>query len=149
MEPIDGAPQALRRLATEGVWIRVATHRLFIPNFHQIAVEQTIGWLENHDIRYWDLCLIEDKAAIRADLFIEDNPKNIRRLLANKTDTICMTNPTNQDATDITRRAKNWAEAEEMIRKKYYKWRVDRSLKLPERHGMEPEDEKDSEKSDE
>src|SRR5438270_11461204 len=33
MKPIPGAPQALRRLGTEGVRIRIITHRLFIRRF--------------------------------------------------------------------------------------------------------------------
>lgn len=142
MKPIQGAPQALRRLSTEGVWIRVATHRLFIPNFHATAAQQTIQWLETNDIRYWDLCLIEDKSAIRANLFIEDNPKNIRALLAQGTDVICMTNPINSGEADITQRAANWIEAEEMIRDKYTAWRVGRKLP-PTQRGIKPEGESD------
>jgi len=142
VKPIEGAPQALRRLSTEGVWIRVATHRLFIPNFHASAAQQTILWLETNDIRYRDLCLIEDKSAIRADLFIEDNPKNIRALLAEGTDVICMTNPINIGEADITQRAANWIEAEVMIRDKYTAWRKGR--KLPPTHrGIKPDDEID------
>ena len=140
MKPIEGAPQSLRRLSTEGVWIRVATHRLFIPNFHATAAQQTIQWLEENDIRYWDLCLIEDKAAIRANLFIEDNPSNIHRLLEQGTDVICMTNPTNQDDTSITQRANNWSEAENLIRAKYNHWRSEQGLS-PTKPGIAPNDE--------
>lgn len=139
MEPIKDAPQALRRLSAEGVWIRVATHRLFIPNFHATAAEQTIRWLEANDIRYWDLCLIEDKAAIRANLFIEDNPVNIHRLLDEKTDVICITNPINENDSSITQRANNWTEAESMIREKYNTWRLSKGL-LPTEPGIAPLD---------
>lgn len=140
MEPIKGAPQSLRRLSTEGVWIRVATHRLFIANFHATAAQQTIQWLETNDIRYWDLCLIEDKAAVRADLFIEDSPSNIHRLMKEGTDVICMTNPTNENDTSITQRADSWAEAESMIRTKYNVWRSERGLP-PTQPGIAPTDE--------
>lgn len=140
MEPIPGAAQALRRLSTEGVWIRVATHRLFIANFHATAAQQTIQWLESNDIRYWDLCLIEEKAAIRADLFVEDSPNNIRQIIKAGVDVICMTNPINSKDADITLRAANWDEAEGMIRTRYNKWRSDRGL--PEtKPGIAPLDE--------
>jgi len=59
--PMPGAPQALRRLSIEGVRIRIITHRLFIKYFHQVAVSQTIEWLDRHDIPYWDLCLCSKK----------------------------------------------------------------------------------------
>ena len=138
MKPIAGAAQALRRLSAEGIWIRVATHRLFIDNFHAQAAEQTIRWLEQHDIRYWDLCLIKDKSAIFADLFIEDNPSNIRALLAKGTDTICITNSINRDDVDIKQRAANWDDAESMIRAKYYAWLKKKNLTLPPGPGLEP-----------
>ena len=45
MAPIPGAPQSIRRLGTEGIRIRIITHRLFIRWFHEIAVAQTVRWL--------------------------------------------------------------------------------------------------------
>src|ERR1022692_4764522 len=44
--PIPGAPQSIRRLGTEGVRIRIITHRLFLRHFHQAAVAQTVMWLD-------------------------------------------------------------------------------------------------------
>jgi 5'(3')-deoxyribonucleotidase len=74
LKPLDGAPQVLRRLAhKERVRIRIITHRLFIPYFHAIAVQQTLEWLDRYDIPYWDLCLMKDKAAVGADLYLEDS----------------------------------------------------------------------------
>src|SRR5262245_27627768 len=37
MPPIAGAPRAIRRLGTEGVRVRIITHRLFIRYFHEVA----------------------------------------------------------------------------------------------------------------
>ncbi len=82
LPPMPGAPQALRRLSKAGVRIRIITHRLFIKYFHQIAVSQTIQWLDRHDIPYWDLCFMQQKTAVGADLYIEDSPANIERLRA-------------------------------------------------------------------
>src|SRR2546425_66692 len=53
---IAGARKYLRRLSNEGARIRIVTHRLFIPYFHNTAVSQTIDWLDLNGIPYWDLC---------------------------------------------------------------------------------------------
>jgi 5'(3')-deoxyribonucleotidase len=82
LPPMPGAPQALRRLSAQDVRIRIITHRLFIKYFHQVAVRQTIEWLDFHDIPYWDLCFMREKAAVGADLYVEDSPENVARLRA-------------------------------------------------------------------
>src|SRR4051812_45225760 len=70
VEPIEGAAQALRRLGTEGVRIRIITHRLFIRYFHEVAVAQTVSWLDAHGIPYWDLCFMRDKQLVNADIYV-------------------------------------------------------------------------------
>ena len=75
LKPMPGAPQVLRRLSDMGVRIRIITHRLLIKNFHRVAVQQTVDWLDGHDIPYWDLCFLADKSAVGADLYVEDSPR--------------------------------------------------------------------------
>jgi 5'(3')-deoxyribonucleotidase len=111
--PMAGAPQALRRLSIEGVRIRIITHRLFIKYFHQVAVSQTIGWLDRHDIPYWDLCFMQQKTAVGADLYIEDSPSNIERLRAEGQKTIVFTNSTNEHLAGP--RAHTWEEVVRMV----------------------------------
>jgi 5'(3')-deoxyribonucleotidase len=113
MPPMPGAPQALRRLSIEGVRIRIITHRLFIKYFHQVAVSQTIQWLDRHDIPYWDLCFMQQKTAVGADLYIEDSPANIERLRAEDQKTIVFTNSTNEHLPGP--RAHNWQEVLELV----------------------------------
>ena len=108
LPPMVGAPQTLRRLSKEGVRIRIITHRLFIKYFHQIAVTQTIQWLDRHDIPYWDLCFMQQKTAVGADLYIEDSPANIERLRAEELKTIVFSNSTNEHLPGP--RAGSWAE---------------------------------------
>lgn len=97
LQPIAGAPAALRRIsALRDVRIRIITHRLFIKYFHQVAVRQTIEWLDCHDIPYWDLCFMREKAAVGADLYVEDSPENIARLRAQGLKTIVFSNSTNE-----------------------------------------------------
>ncbi len=129
LEPIKGAPAVLRRLSARGVRIRIVTHRLFIKHFHQDAVSQTTAWLDHHGIPYWDLCFMKDKAAVGADLYIEDAPDNIKKLRANGHDTIIFTNSTNRDLDGP--RACSWEELEHIVIEKIGEWTAratDRSM---------------------
>jgi 5'(3')-deoxyribonucleotidase len=113
LPPTARAPQTLRRLSKAGVRIRVITHRLFIKYFHQIAVSQTIQWLDRHDIPYWDLCFMQQKTAVGADLYIEDSPANVERLRAEGQKTIVFSNSTNEHLPGP--RANNWDEVLELV----------------------------------
>ena len=119
--PFRGAPMALRRLSKAGIRIRIITHRLFIKYFHEAAVLQTVEWLDHHDIPYWDLCFMRDKAAVGADLYIEDSPENIRKLRADGHPTIVFDNSTNRGLEGP--RADNWAEVHDMVLTHLDEWR--------------------------
>ena len=117
---MPGAPAALRRLSYENVRIRIITHRFFIKYFHQVAARQTIEWLDHHDIPYWDLCFMQEKAAVGADLYIEDSPSNIERLRAEGLQTIVFTNSTNEHLPGP--RAGTWAQAAEAVLEAKKQW---------------------------
>lgn len=126
MDPIPGAPTSLRSLSESGIRIRIITHRLYIYFFHQEAVTQTAAWLENYGIPYWDLCFMSDKAAVGANLYIEDKPDNVRALIDSNHDVIMFGNPTNRkeklDEPIDAQRAKNWSDAEEKILEYKKEW---------------------------
>jgi len=113
LPPMAGAPQALRRLSAQDVRIRIITHRLFIKYFHQVAVRQTIEWLDLHDIPYWDLCFMREKAAVGADLYVEDSPENVARLRAQGLKTIVFSNSTNEHLPGP--RAHSWDEVARLV----------------------------------
>jgi 5'(3')-deoxyribonucleotidase len=119
LEPIDGAPAALRRLSDAGVHIRIITHRLFIPHFHQEAVQQTIEWLDYYGIPYRDLCFTGDKVAVGADMYVEDTPHNVLAL-REVAPTIVFTNSTNRDIPDP--RADTWDEVERLVLEECERW---------------------------
>lgn len=119
--PIPGAPAALRRLNEAGIRIRVITNRLFIKYFHEQAVRQTIRWLDVHGIPYWDLCLLPDKAAVGADLYVDDAPENIDALRNKGLKAIVFSNSTNRDVAPP--RADDWDELERMIMGELEAWR--------------------------
>lgn len=120
LPPMSGAPAALRRLSAENVRIRIITHRFFIKYFHQVAARQTIEWLDYHDIPYWDLCFMQEKAAVGADLYIEDSPLNIAVLRSENLTTIVFTNSTNEDLPGP--RANTWAEALDLVLNAKWDW---------------------------
>jgi 5'(3')-deoxyribonucleotidase len=122
LPPVAGAPAALRRLDTiPELRIRIITHRLYIHWFHKEAIRQTTEWLERHGIPYWDLCFMRDKAAVGADLYLEDSPENIEALRATGHETIVVGNSTNRHVP--APRAENWVEVEALVRKRIDRWR--------------------------
>lgn len=118
---IGGASITLRRLSDRGIRIRIITHRLFIKYFHQNAVSQTIDWLDDHDIPYWDICFMRDKTAVGADLYIDDTPDNIINLRNEGHDVIIFTNSTNKSIDGI--RADNWSDVEKIVLDYYDRWK--------------------------
>jgi 5'(3')-deoxyribonucleotidase len=125
LPPIPGAPASLRRLsALKDVRIRIITHRLYIHWFHKEAIRQTTEWLEQHGIPYWDLCFMRDKAAVGANLYLEDSPQNIRDLRAAGHETIVVTNSTNRDLPGP--RAASWTDIETLVIERLSRWRTER-----------------------
>lgn len=121
LPPMPGAPQAIRKLSSKDIRIRIITHRFNIKWFHRIAASQTIKWLDKHDIQYWDLCFMQEKSAVGADLYLEDSPKNIIALREAGLSTIVFTNSTNQEIGPP--RANNWDEVFDLVMKEKEKWK--------------------------
>jgi hypothetical protein len=72
---------------------------------------------------------MSDKAAVGADLYIEDSPKNVERLRADGHPTIVFSNTTNVHLPGP--RADTWAQVEELVVRELRTWQ--------ERHGDEGE----------
>ena len=122
LPPVRGAAAALRRLDTvPEIRIRIITHRLYIHWFHKEAIRQTSEWLEQHGIPYWDLCFMRDKAAVGANLYLEDSPENIAALRAAKHETIVVVNSTNRHLPGP--RAESWEDLEAMVRERVSAWK--------------------------
>ena len=110
---IPGARKYLRQLSLEGARIRIITHRLYLYFLHRISVEQTVEWLDNHAIPYWDLCFMRDKEQVGADIYLDDSPDNVVRLRESGFHTICFGNSTNTHLE--APRAESWEQAYELI----------------------------------
>jgi len=122
MEPILHAPSILRKLSNQGIRIRIITHRLFLKYSHSATIKQTVEWLDNYDIPYWDICFMKDKGAVGAHIYIDDTPENIISLRKQKCSTIVFTNSTNRALP--APRADNWEEVERMVMEAREEWRT-------------------------
>jgi 5'(3')-deoxyribonucleotidase len=118
---VPGAGPALRRLAYDhDVRIRIITHRLCIKYAHQLAVRQTIEWLDQQGIPYWDLCFLRDKGAVGADLYVEDGPPYLEALIHEGRRVIIFSNSTNRSIPGP--RAHTWEQVEAQVTEALAEW---------------------------
>jgi len=122
MEPIELAPAILRKLSNQGIRIRIITHRLFLKYSHANSITQTVNWLDNYDIPYWDICFMKDKGAVGAHVYIDDAPENILSLRKQGCKTIVYTNSTNRELPGP--RANDWYEVEKIVMEAREEWRT-------------------------
>jgi len=122
MEPIENAPSVLRKLSNQGIRIRIITHRLFLKFSHRTTITQTVDWLDNYDIPYWDICFMNDKGAVGAHVYIDDAPENIHNLRKLGCKTIVFSNSTNRDMPGP--RAENWHEVGRLVMEAREEWQT-------------------------
>jgi 5'(3')-deoxyribonucleotidase len=122
MKPVKDAPATLRKLSSRGIRIRIITHRLFLKYSHKTSITQTVDWLDNWDIPYWDLCFMNDKVAVGAHVYIDDAPSNIKQLRNQGCKTIVFTNSTNRDLPGP--RVDTWQEAERLVMEALEEWKT-------------------------
>ncbi|MDR1862880.1 MAG: 5'-nucleotidase [Treponema sp.] len=122
MKPVRDAPATLRKLSSRGIRIRIITHRLFLKYSHKTSITQTVDWLDNWDIPYWDICFMNDKVAVGAHVYIDDSPLNIKQLRAQGCKTIVFTNSTNRNFSGP--RADTWQEAERLVMEAREEWKT-------------------------
>lgn len=96
MKPIDGAPEALRRLAHEDVYVRIVTHRLFVGGQHRDVIWDTAAWLDANGIPYMSLCFTGLKDSVAADIHIDDSPTTVAALKAAGEHTVVFDQPYNR-----------------------------------------------------
>jgi 5'(3')-deoxyribonucleotidase len=122
MAPIENAPAVLRKLSSQDIRIRIITHRLFLKYSHRATVTQTVDWLDNYDIPYWDICFMNDKGAVGAHVYIDDAPENITSLRDQGCRTIVFSNSTNRGMPGP--RANDWGEVERLVMEAREEWKT-------------------------
>jgi 5'(3')-deoxyribonucleotidase len=120
MAPIENAPAVLRKLSSQDIRIRIITHRLFLKYSHRATVTQTVDWLDNYDIPYWDICFMNDKGAVGAHVYIDDAPENITSLRGQGCKPIVFGNSTNRGMAGP--RANDWSEVERLVMEAREEW---------------------------
>jgi 5'-nucleotidase len=113
MPVFDGCAEALWRLSDAGVWIRIITHRLVVHWGHQVAVADTVAWLDQHGIPYRDLCFLGRKPEVEADCYVDDAPHNVLSLREHGNHTLVFDAPYNRHVPGP--RVHDWAEVQEAV----------------------------------
>ncbi len=108
MAPLPGVSEALWRLSDAGVWIRIITARLLFNGIHEASAADTAYWLDANDIPYRDLCFINTKPDVGADLYVDDSPRNVVSLREAGRATIVFDQPYNRHLAGP--RAHRWDE---------------------------------------
>ena len=79
--PIEGAREALWKLSDAEFHLRIVTLRLVQSWNHALIVENTVKWLDTHNIPYRSLSFIgpgEKKSDFKAIAAIDDRPLHVR-----------------------------------------------------------------------
>jgi 5'-nucleotidase len=113
MQPLPGVSEALWRLSDAGVWIRVITARLLFNGIHEASAADTAYWLDAHGIPYRDLCFINTKPDVGADLYVDDSPGNVIALREAGRATIVFDQPYNRHLPGP--RARSWDDVVTLV----------------------------------
>ena len=113
-KPIPGAMEAVRRLSNSGVVIRVITHRCNDGVNKRLVIHDTMSWMSQHGLLCDEVCFVQDKTTVAADLYIDDAPHVIRPLMEAGAPLLIFDQPYNRD--EPGERVHGWDEAEASIR---------------------------------
>ena len=115
---LPGAKDALHNLSSLGVKIRVVTSRAVYPRHLEGVLQSTSDWFAHNYIPYDEICLVEKKTDVLCDIYIDDSPKQIRRLQEAGRAVLIYDQPWNRyPISDISgMRVYHWSEAEKMIK---------------------------------
>jgi len=114
LAPIPGAAEVLQGLSQDGVHIRIVTHRIVLSGAHAITVHDTVEWLDEYGIPYWDLCFLGRKSDLALDLLIDDAPHNVESLRAAGREILVMDQPYNRHVGGP--RAMDWHDVDAYVR---------------------------------
>lgn len=74
---VPDAKKYVNQLKDDGHHIRIITSRFVKKWQNSTVVTQTADWLDSQGIKYDDIIFTDAKTDIKADIYIDDSPKNI------------------------------------------------------------------------
>lgn len=118
IRPLEDAADVIRALSEGGHRIRVITQRASATIFscdmrHKVA-QDTVEWLNANDIHYDDLCFVDSKTDVLADLYFDDGPHHIEDFKRQGFDYVIMDYEYNRHLDGS--RVSTWKEFEEVVR---------------------------------
>lgn len=130
MEEIPGASESLWGLHEAGVHTHVAASRLLpLPGLRSLVVADTAAWLDRRPapgrrprIPYDDLSFVRDKASVRADLYVDDSPHQLRGLAAAGLPAVVFDQAYNRTAPGV--RVRGWGDAVAEITAVHEAWKA-------------------------
>ncbi|MFV1989475.1 MAG: hypothetical protein ACC652_01905 [Acidimicrobiales bacterium] len=77
-----GALESLQELANDGHEIVIVTSK---PQF---AVADTYAWIAEHGLPAAEIHIVDDKSEVSCELYVDDGPYNLERLLVGRPDSV-------------------------------------------------------------
>lgn len=112
--PMENVAEEIDRLRSEGVHIRIVTHRIFSFDDKEQAIIDTIMWLKSHKVNFDSICFDGDKGDIVCDGFVDDAPSNIESIrMSNSAYCFAFNQSYNKDIDGP--RVYNWKDAVEKV----------------------------------
>ena len=122
LKEMEGVSDALWQLNELEVHIRIVTHRLIGHGNHDVAVSDTVRWLQfpsldgKPRIPFRDIAFLGSKEALDSDLHIDDAPHVIKAMKGAGHNVIIFDAPYNRDIDG--QRARNWSEIVEIVKER-------------------------------
>ena len=83
MKVMAGASEAIERIDADlDAHISIVTSRLCVPGIHEVAIADTVAWLDSRKIRYHELHALKGRGlskteTVRFDVLIDDKPAEV------------------------------------------------------------------------
>ena len=115
LSPIGDAIDAVADLKQDyGINITVVTNRILSIGDKKNVLTETVDWLDSWGLDYDDVCFVDDKTSVYADLYIDDSPRALHRFNQTNQPVVVYDYPYNWSIPALMR-AKNWHQAKEII----------------------------------
>ncbi len=104
----------LRLLSGKGA--KIIPYRFYSDSLGQMVVLQTFDWLYKYRIPYYDLCFVSGNVKVGANIYIDNDTKNVKKLRREGLYTIFFANGISEDIKQP--RAETWEEVYHLIKEK-------------------------------